>query len=248
VPIFRVEIAGVPVEIRCRFSETEAFLKDFRTDKEPLLSIEPKESDLSKIQEGFDFLCRRAGFEPVQKTDVALENSAIHTLLAETLTEFDVIAMHGSALSMDGEAYVFTAKSGTGKSTHARLWREVFGNRVWMVNDDKPMLKVAEEGVTVYGSPWKGKHGLGRNASAPLKAIVKLERDAENRITPLSAADAYPTLFGQCFSSEKPVVARRIAEMEKRILNTVPFYKLGCNMDPEAAKIAYEGMNQGQDR
>ena len=206
MPIFRVEIAGVPVEISCRFSETEAFLKDYRTDKEPLLSIEPKEDDLAKMQERVDLIEQRIGYNPLQRSYTALENAVIHTLLAEALTEYDVLLMHGSDLCMDGEAYIFTAKSGTGKSTHARLWREVFGDRVWMVNDDKPMLKVAEEGVTVYGSPWKGKHGLGRNASAPLKAIVKLERDAENRITPLSAADAYPTLFGQCFSSEKPEV------------------------------------------
>ena len=248
MPIFRVEIAGIPVEIRCRFSQNEAFFQDYLTEKEPLFSLEVKEDDLGKTQEKIDFLEKLAGYAPLQRTDVVLENVAIHTLLAEALTEYDVLLMHGSALCMEGEAYIFTAKSGTGKSTHARLWREVFGNRVWMVNDDKPMLKVAEEGVTVYGSPWKGKHGLGRNASAPLKAIVKLERAEENRIIPLSAADAYPTLFAQCFSSEKPAVARRIAEMERLILNIVPFYRLDCNMDPDAAKVAYEGMNQGQDR
>ena len=83
---------------------------------------------------------------------------------------------------MDGAAYLFTAPSGTGKSTHTRLWREVFGDRVWMINDDKPMLRISENLVTAYGTPWNGKHHISRNASAPLKAIVQLNRGKENII------------------------------------------------------------------
>ena len=67
---------------------------------------------------------------------------------------------------------MFTAPSGTGKSTHARLWREAFGERVVMINDDKPLLLVRPEGVTVYGTPFRGKHGLGGDRSAPLRAIA----------------------------------------------------------------------------
>ena len=248
MPTFRIEIAGVPVEIRSIFPHTEAFFREYRTEKEPFFSVEPKENDLLAMQANFERSDRRDGFAPFRRSDTALENAAVHSLLAEKITEYGVLLMHGSALCMDGEDYLFTAKSGTGKSTHARLWREVFGDRVWMINDDKPMLKVSERGVTVYGTPWDGKHGLSRNASAPLKAIVRLERAAENRIRPLRSADAYPTLCVQCFSSGKPEVARRIAEMEKQIMNSVPFYALECNMDPEAAKVAYEGMNQGQNR
>ena len=113
----------------------------------------------------------------------------LHALLAEKLVAYGALLMHGSALCMDGNAYIFTAKSGTGKSTHARLWREAFGDRVWMINDDKPMIRVDE--MRVYGTPWDGKHHLSRNASAPLKAIVKLERAEENRVAPLAKADAF---------------------------------------------------------
>ena len=248
MPVFRIEIAGVPAEIRCRFPENEDFFEDYRTEKEPLFSIEPQEEDLLRSQANFERVAEREGFSPYTPSKAYLENAAIHGLLAEKLTEYQVLLMHGSALCMDGQAYIFTAKSGTGKSTHALLWREVYGDRVWMINDDKPMLKVSGDGVTVYGTPWDGKHRLSRNASAPLKAIVKLERGEQNRIEPLRGADAYVTLFRQCFGSLKPEVGRRIAEMEKQILTTIPFYSLYCNMDPDAARVSYEGMNKGHIR
>lgn len=245
MPTFRIEIAGIPAQIRCRFPENEGFFEEYRTEKEPLFAIEPHKEDLLRSQANYERVAEREGTTPLTYSEAFLENAAIHGLLAEKLTEYQVLLMHGSALCMDGQAYIFTARSGTGKSTHARLWREVYKDRVWMINDDKPMLKVSEHSVTVYGSPWNGKHHLGRNASAPLKAVVKLERGEENRIEPLRGADAYVTLFRQSFGSLKPEVGRRVAEMEKRILNAVPFYTLHCNMDPDAARAAYEGINKG---
>lgn len=98
-------------------------------------------------------------------------------MLAAALLYYNILLMHGSALCMDGEAYIFAAPSGTGKSTHARLWREVFGDRVWMINDDKPLVRVEEERAFVFGSPWCGKHKLGCNGSARLKAVVELTTD-----------------------------------------------------------------------
>lgn len=185
---------------------------------------------------------RAEGIPPHRRGDGFLENNAIHGLLAEKLTECGVLLMHGSALCMDGKGYLFTARSGTGKSTHARLWREVFGERVWMINDDKPMLKITNESIIVYGTPWDGKHHLSRNASAPLKAIVKLERDTWNHIDPLSKADAFPALMKQCYSSKNPATMARILELEKKLLDRVAFYTMGCNMDLEAARTAWKGM------
>lgn len=102
-----------------------------------------------------------------------LENNAIHILVADKLVDYNVLMLHGSALAFDGEGIIFSVKSGTGKSTHSRHWREVFGSRVRMIND-KPMLNINE--MKVYGTPWNGKHRLGNNNSAPIKAIVKIER------------------------------------------------------------------------
>ncbi len=238
-----IELAGIPAEVICRHPENEEFLRDYATDREPLFSVAPSDADLKRMQEDYDRRNAVQGLPKGRRRREQLENSAVHSLLAEKLTEYGVLLMHGSALCMDGQAYVFTAKSGTGKSTHARLWREAFGRRVWMINDDKPLLRIGEDGVTVFGSPWSGKHRLGRNAGAGLKAIVCLRRGAENRIEPVSGAEAFPTVLSQCFRSSDPACEARILRLEKRLLERAEFYRLECNMRPEAALVAWEGMN-----
>ena len=245
---FKVELADVPIGIRCRHEVNKTFLRKYLTEKTPLFSIEPTDADLRRSQEEFEILDETSGREKTIRPDSFLENIAIHRLLAERLTEYDVLLMHGSALCMDGQAYLFTAPSGTGKSTHARLWRELFGDRVWMVNDDKPMLRIGETGVRVYGTPWDGKHSLSRNASAPLRAIALLERGERNSIEPMQKAEAFLVLIQQAFSSRDPAIMQRITALEKRILDCVDVYRLRCNMEPEAARIAYEGMNRDTSR
>lgn len=146
---------------------------------------------------------------------------------------------------MDGIAYLFTAKSGTGKSTHTRLWREVFGPRAVMINDDKPLLKIGERGVTVYGTPWDGKHRLSGNISAPLKAVCILERGVRNRIFPISAREAWPMLLQQSNRPQKPDKLKKTIQMADALAHRVLLYRLYCNMSPDAVKTAWAGMNEG---
>lgn len=237
-----IEIAGVSGEILCKCPENELFFKDYVSDKEPLFVVNPVEEDLQRIQASCDQMNEAAGFPRRQRSEVFLENSAIHAGLVEKLTEHDVILLHGSALCMDGEAVIFTASSGTGKSTHSRLWREMFGDRIWMINDDKPLLRIGEESTLVFGSPWDGKHHLSRNASAPLKAIVKLERAEVNHIEPIKKEEAFPVLMKQCFVSRNPATMLRTLDLMQRLLRMTDFYNLGCNQEPEAAKVAWEGI------
>ena len=241
-----IEVAGVPCEVRCSYEQEErAFLQDYLTNKEPLFTIEPTKEDLLKIQQDFDRMAEAVGARKVQYGEPFLENNAIHALLAEKLVEHNVLLMHGSALCMDGEAYVFTAPSGTGKSTHARLWGGVFADRVWVINDDKPMLRIEDDHVLVYGTPWDGKHRLSRNACAPLKAIANLERSETNHIEPISKSEAFCVLLKQAYVSESPETMKSITSMDRVLVEMIPFYRLCCNMEPEAALVAWRGMNEG---
>ncbi len=181
-------------------------------------------------------------------SDAYLETLAVYRKIAERMPDDGTVLFHGSAIAVDGAAYLFTAKSGTGKSTHARFWRETFGERCAMINDDKPMLRVSDEGVTVYGTPWNGKHHLGGNISAPLKAIISLSRSDANSIAPLPASEAFPVLLSQVYASRSAATMRRIIGLEQRIVNGVRFYKLGCNLDPEAALVAYSGIKEDLNR
>ena len=242
-----IEIAGVPFEVRCRFEErSREYFKDYLTEKPPLFSVEPTMEDRERFREGIDLLAEAYGRNDECYKAARLEHNVLYSLIAEKLVNYGVLLIHGSALCMDGKAYIFTAPSGTGKSTHARLWREMFGDRVWMVNDDKPMLKIGEDGIMVYGSPWRGKHRLGRNASAPLKAIVSLHRDEANHIEPMNKTDAFLVLMEQAFISQDRAVMMKVLDLEKHLMEKADFYTLGCNMLPEAAQEAWEGINDRQ--
>ena len=143
---------------------------------------------------------------------------------------------------MDGEAYLFTAKSGTGKSTHTRLWRKYLGKKAVMVNDDKPLLKITEEGVTAYGTPYNGKHRLGADMSVPLKAICVLTRAEYNYIIPVSRGEVYHMLVQQTYRPADIMLMQKTLSLLDKLADNVMLYRLGCNMDISAAKVAYEGM------
>lgn len=240
---FKVEIAGVPARMTCRCPENHDFFLPYLTDKEEAFSVEITEEDIQysiRLLSG-DF----GGVKVFPIEEGFLENITIRNVLSRKLLDYDVLMIHGSALCMDGEAYIFTAPSGTGKSTHARLWRETFGERVWMINDDRPMVRLEKGKAVAYGTPWDGKHRLSRNASAPLKAIVKLNRGAENSIEPLSKTDAFPVLLGQTGWVKRGPQKPRAIRLLGALLETIDCYTLRCNMDPDAALTAWKGMRNG---
>ena len=162
--------------------------------------------------------------------------------IADCLLSCDTMLFHGSVIAVDGEGYLFTAKSGTGKSTHTRLWREYFGERAVMVNDDKPLLRITDSGVTAYGTPWDGKHRLSTNTAVPLKGICILTRDITNHIEQAEPHTVYPLIVQQTNRSLSADGMKQTLSLIDRMLHVVPVYRLGCNMDIEAARVAYEGM------
>ena len=173
-----------------------------------------------------------------------LEITALQRKLAEVLFERNVLVFHGSVVAVDGQAYLFTAKSGTGKSTHTRFWRETFGDRAVMVNDDKPFLRITEDGVLAYGSPWNGKHKLGNNICVPLKAICILERGEENQIQAISGQEASMMLFQQ---SNRPMDPRKMPiymDLIDQLSKKTEFYRMQCNLDPNAAQVAFDAMSK----
>ena len=174
--------------------------------------------------------------------DGYLETLAVYRKIAEKMPEYDTILFHGSCVAVDGEGYLFTAKSGTGKSTHTRLWRELFGGRAVMINDDKPLIRISEGGATIYGTPWDGKHRLSTNVGVPLKALCILERAEKNSIRRISAYEAFPMLMQQSYRPAGAAAMDKTLTLIDRLASTVGLWRLGCNMDIEAAKVAYEAM------
>lgn len=241
---FTVKLAEVPVRIRALHPETKQFLRDYLSQEEPLFTVAMEQADIDRERVLGEENRAAEGLPPLACTDRYLETLAIYRKLAERITEQNVLLFHGSVVAVDGQAYLFTAKSGTGKSTHARLWRELFGERAVMINDDKPLLRVEEDRVLAFGTPWNGKHRLGGNLSAPLKALCVLTRDESNHIEPLAPEEAFPMLVQQCYRPESGEGVLRVLELLDRLSRTVKLYRLGCNMEPEAARISYQGMQE----
>ncbi len=204
-------------------------LRDYAAEGPAELTIRTTEADIAEEQARL----------PEPAAPAYAESLAVCRRLSDALLAKDVLLFHGSAVAVDGEVYLFTAPSGTGKSTHARLWRELGGARALMVNDDKPFLGIREEGVTVYGSPWNGKHCLSANVALPLKALCLLQRAEENTIRPVTVQEALPALLRQAYRAEE---LARILPLVLRLAEAAPLYRLGCNMSPEAAEVAWKGM------
>ena len=176
-------------------------------------------------------------------SDGYLETLAVYRKIAERAPEHGVILMHGSCVAVDGQAYLFTAKSGTGKSTHVRLWRELLGDRAVMVNDDKPLIRLTDAGPIIYGTPWDGKHRLSNNVAVPLRAICVLERAEQNGIRRIGPAKAYPVLLQQIYRPIDADAMRRTLELTDRLAGHTDLWRLGCTISPEAAQIAFSAMS-----
>ena len=226
----RYKLADTVFGIETLWPATHLLLRDYRTDDPAEIQISTTDSDIQIEKE----LSEEKRFSDAYYETLAVQRKVSHALL-----EKDVLLFHGSAISMDGEGYIFAAPSGTGKSTHARLWRERYGGRVAMVNDDKPFLKIADSGATIYGSPWDGKHRLSSNISVPLKAIAILERAKENQIERIDPSAALTALMQQSYREED---VAGIFPLILRLAELVPIYRLRCNMAVSAAETAYEGM------
>lgn len=238
------KLADVAIRIDSNYEEVQQMCADYRTDSEAEISVAISLEEIEQEGVYSDHQRELEGLPPYRFPDSYLETLAVYRKIAMSLLPKGILLMHGSVIAVDGEAYMFTAVSGTGKSTHVRLWRKLFGERAVMVNDDKPLVHITEQSVIIYGTPWDGKHHLSNNIAVPLKAIVVLKRGAENEIHPLTAQDAFPTLLQQSFRTEDPLVTIQAMQLLGLLSRQVGLYELHCNMDPSAAVVAYEGMNQ----
>jgi hypothetical protein len=229
---FTLCVAGRRIAVEALYATTQAFCRDYLTQGREDFSVVISPEDIEVERERFT--------QPFSEN--YLETLAVYRKIAEGLLDYDTLLFHGSAVAVDGVGYLFAAPSGTGKSTHARLWREQFGERAVMVNDDKPLLRLTDGGVLVCGTPWDGKHRLSSNLSVPLKAICILERDETNHIEPVTFREAYPTLMQQAYRPRDPEKMRKTLPLVERVGKGVQLYRLGCDMSPEAARTSYDGM------
>ena len=257
MPQFSIQLVQNRILVDALFDSTKEFCKEYLFESEGAdfsVSITPKDIEYEKKKSAEEDAAMGIPTRPFK--DEYLETLAVYRKICDRMPERDTFLFHCSAVAVDGKAYLFTAPSGTGKSTHTRLWREMFGDRAVMINDDKPLLRVvsgntqtSKDGtpvqpqVLVYGTPWDGKHRLSTNTVAPVAGICLLERGEENCVERIAKEDAFPRLLQQTYRPQSPVELMKTMELLDAVASNVPLCRLRCNMEPEAARVAYAEMN-----
>jgi len=227
------EFAGVCVEIVHIYPYFSVIAREYLGGEKPAFSIVVTQDDIAQ---------ERLKEEAKNEASGYLESLVIYRKLCEKLVERKILLIHSAAIAVDGKAYLFTAPSGTGKTTHIKLWQKKFGDSAIIVNGDKPLVSITPEEIRVWGTPWDGKEHWSTNMSVPVAGICQIGRGTENTITRMSAAEALSPLYTQTYRPPTGAGMQKTMQLLMEVAARVPFWNLKCNMSDEAADVSYAAM------
>lgn len=245
---FTIQLADKLIHIESIYPEMKTFCKDYLTeDTTPDFSVHWTEEDIQNEQ---DLSSDLAAYTPQY-----LETLAALRKISEKMPLYHRMLMHGAAITYRDDAYLFTAPSGIGKSTHIKLWRKYLHDDVDIVNGDKPILSVDTPSrseadsldpksisIRVHGTPWAGKEHWQKNRNAELKGICFLKQSTHNTIQRLQPADFLPALMKQVYIPSDTIAAGFTLDMLDVILTHVPLYLLNCDISEEAVRCSFEAL------
>lgn len=227
-------IAEMNIAVQARYEKTYRYMEAFLTDSDDYeLYIEPTE-EMIRHEAALG-----EAIHGIPQSDHVCESVAVLRVICDYIIDKGGFFLHCSCLKFRDEAIIFTAPSGTGKSTHASLWRKHFGDEVVMINDDKPLVRELGGRFMIYGTPWNGKHGLGSNTCAPVRAVVFLSQAPENTASDVSPVDALALLLQQTVLPSDKAQLSKLLDMLGGLVETVPMYRLGCTISDEAVTTIY---------
>lgn len=179
-------------------------------------------------------------------SEASAEYLAIYRKICNDIYKYEGALIHCAVVAVNGEAFAFLAKSGTGKSTHLRQWKKVFGEEAIIVNGDKPIIRIIDGVPYAYGTPWAGKEGWNTNTAVPLAAFCFLERGEKNSISPISEKDAGIRFFDQLYLPKSTEAKLATVGLADKMLKLTPAYLLKCTISEESAIIAYNAMKSNK--
>ena len=230
---FRIDIAELTAELITRYEENRRFCADFLSNSECAdIIASVSEEEIDREMGAYDTPFSRKYCECV----------CLYRSIAEQLPAFDRFVFHGASIKVRDKGYIFTAPSGTGKSTHVSLLMKYFEDEVTVINGDKPIVGILQNGVNVYSCPWAGKEGWKNNISAPVGGIILLRRGKINCISKISPAEYFDELMKQVYIPKNGVAMLRTLELLDALAERVPFYLLECDISRDAAETSYEIM------
>ena len=236
---FTARIAGKLLCIETFGKQAARTCKGYFEKGQPEIEISIEQGDIDRER------AEEARYMPgAHSSDEYLESLAVHRKIAEEMLAFDTFLMHGAAVADGQGAYLFTAKSGTGKTTHIKKWLENVPD-AYVVNGDKPLLEITAAGAFVHGTPWCGKEKLGCNGKAPLRAVILQQRGEDNRAEEITFGQALPTLLQQTYRPNDPEKMKKTLSLLAELGKRVRFYRFTCNnMKPDAFRTAYDALHE----
>ena len=239
---FKIKLADIIIGVHAQYGYLREYCKKYIVEEGmPEFTIELTMDDIRAEGKHMDS-GEAAGQLPYLETLAALRK------IADRMSQQDRFLMHGAVLSWKGSGLMFTAPSGTGKSTHIALWRKYLGEQVKIINGDKPILWATEKETCVYGTPWAGKERWETNTGVPLKGICFLQRGTQNEIRRLTPSEAMPLLMRQVYYPSDPQTAGKILELLDKMFGNVSFYAMKCDISEEAVRCSFETMTGEESR
>lgn len=232
---FTVRMANMNIGIESVYEHLQEYCKDYCIPEcNPDISIKVEKKDIEVERNNEDGLTFSEEY---------LETIALLRKIAEVFPMYNRVLCHGAALTYADEgAFLFTAPSGTGKTTHIRMWRRHLGEAVRIVNGDKPFLEIREDTVQVYGTPWAGKERWQKNRDAELKGICHIKRGEKCSIRRLEPLECLDWIMNQVYVPQKGGMVEKTLEQIEKILERVPVYELTCDISEDAVRCCFEAM------
>lgn len=265
---FKIKLAEIPIQVQSQYDSLKEYCKDYVVEESENRTSDAGTSQMRKdyrqaeegSKNGLEIVItpddiereRENGQEEAEQKSTAsqyspeyLETLVLLRKIAEELPDRDTFLMHGAVISWKDNAYMFTAPSGTGKSTHISLWRKYLGEGVQSINGDKPFLSVSDTEVRAYGTPWAGKERWQHNTSAPLKGICILAQAKENKIRKLTPGESLNYLLRQIHFTTTPEKAAHTLDLLDKLLTQIPVWYLECDISKEAMMLSFEALTGG---
>lgn len=234
---YSVRLATKTVEIHSVFDKVKTLSKEYM--------IESPSPDITLHVSAKDIVAESEGKLNIRQMP-DLETLAVYRMIAEEMLQFDTFLMHGSVIASEGQSFMFTAPSGTGKSTHIRKWLDNLPN-AFVVNGDKPLIIAGDQQPQACGTPWAGKENWQTNTIVPLAAIVLMERSEENEIHEISFSEAFPFLLRQTYQPKDTDKMLKTLRLLKSLDRKVRFYKFNFNnMKDDAFQVSYHELVEKQ--
>lgn len=229
-----LEVAGSVIKTISDF-EVPGFKTDIDNDINVDIVVEVTQEKIEKIRE-------KVGFK-LSKFSCA--SAIVLEEIADLLVSRNSFLLHSATFEVDGQGIAFSARSGTGKTTHMLNWQKYLGEKLTVINGDKPIIRFFDdepETPYAYGTPWNGKERFGNDSRTVLRHICFIERDETNFVTTLDKSEAIIRIMKQVYIPKDPIASAKTLSLVHKLLSSCKLWVIHCNMDIKSAEIAYKAI------